>query len=110
MTKLVPENVLFYGNIPLAEDKHAMIVVFGVISAVGILSLLLDLIYSCFDSGVFNSSKMQIEGEATLQLSEKNNKTNTPSCGKYSQWLTFTDMAKFHDQWNYWYGLMVEPL
>ncbi len=85
MTKLVPENVLFYGNIPLAEDKHAMIVVFGVISAVGILSLLLDLIYSCFDSGVFNSSKMQIEGEATLQLSEKNNKTNTPSCGKYSQ-------------------------
>ena len=81
MTKLVPENVLFYGNIPLAEDNHAM-VVFGLISAVGTLSLLLDLIYSCFDSGVYNSSKMQIGGEATLQLVVIDNKTNTPSFGE----------------------------
>ena len=81
MTKLVPENVLFYGNIPLAEDNHAM-VVFGLISAVGTLSLLLDLIYSCFDSGVYNSSKMQIGGEATLQISVINDKTNTSSYGE----------------------------
>ena len=84
MTKFVPENVAFYGNIPLAKDKHSMLV-FGVISVVGLLSLLLDLIYSCFNNGVYNSSIMQIGGEATPQLSMINNKTNTPSFGEYFQ-------------------------
>ena len=82
MTKLAPENVPFYGNIPLAKDKHSMLV-FGVISVVGLLSLLLDLIYSCFNNGVYNSSIMQTGGEATLQIPVINDKTNTSSFGEY---------------------------
>ena len=83
MTKFVQEdkNVPFWGNIPLTEDKHTVLV-FGVITAVGILSAVLDLFYYYFDSGVFYSSKIQIGEKATLHLSVKSTETNLPSCGK----------------------------
>ena len=83
MTKYVQEdkNVPFWVNIPLTEDINT-ILVFGVITAVGILSAVLDLIYFYFDSGVFYSSKIPIGETVTLHLSGKCTETNIPSFGK----------------------------